>query len=389
MFNISELAKSVGLSRSALLYYEKLGLLKGQRQRNGYRVYSDADRQRLLLLQRLQAGGLSLKECQECLDGKIDRDALARRLQTLEAEIEAKNRSLALLTALLGRDSLKAWHEEVERVAPDLHRDWLMTQGFSSEDAARVALLSKDMNDHDRYMAAFTEIFSELDYWGPGSQQATERALAALPFQPERVLEIGCGNGVATLILAAQTRAQITAIDADEGALVRLRKRAASAGCTDRIDARRMDMARLAVPDLPYDVIWAEGSAYIIGVERALAAWRPMLRQRGVLVFSDMVWCTDQPSEEVRQFWASEYPAMTTVSQRLRQAPRAGYGVLAHFDMGQAALDTYYAPLEARVRDLEARMAGTRVLDDLRRELRTYHKGNGQFGYEMFVLERR
>lgn len=50
MFNISALAKSVGLSRSTLLYYEKLGLLNGQRQQNGYRVYSDADRQRLLLL---------------------------------------------------------------------------------------------------------------------------------------------------------------------------------------------------------------------------------------------------------------------------------------------------------------------------------------------------
>jgi DNA-binding transcriptional MerR regulator len=33
MFNISELATSVGLSRSTLLYYERLGLLQGQRHR--------------------------------------------------------------------------------------------------------------------------------------------------------------------------------------------------------------------------------------------------------------------------------------------------------------------------------------------------------------------
>ncbi len=389
MFNISALAKSVGLSRSTLLYYEKLGLLNGQRQQNGYRVYSDADRQRLLLLQRLQAGGLSLKECQECLDGKIDRDQLGRRLETLKAEIEAKTRSLELLTALLGGDSLKAWHEEVERLAPDLHRDWLMTQGFSSEDAARVALLSKDMNDHERYMAAFNEIFSELDYWGPGSRQTTEKALAALPFRPESILEIGCGNGVATLVLAAQTGARITAIDTDAGALARLHTRAASAGLPDRIDARCLDMARLPVPDRPYDAIWAEGSAYIIGVERALEAWRPMLRQGGVLGLSDMVWRTDHPSEDVRQFWASEYPAMTTVPPRLEQATRAGYRVLTHFDMGRSALDTYYQPLEARLRDLEGRLEGTRVLEDLRRELRVYHEGRGQFGYEMFVLERR
>ena len=44
MYQISELAESVGLSRATLLYYEKLGLLKGKRQANGCRVYSDADR---------------------------------------------------------------------------------------------------------------------------------------------------------------------------------------------------------------------------------------------------------------------------------------------------------------------------------------------------------
>ena len=57
--------------------------------------------------------------------------------------------------------------------------------------------------------------------------------------------------------------------------------------------------------------------------------------------------------------------------------------------MGQTALDTYYHPLEARLRDLQGRMEGARVLEDLRRELRAYHEGKGQFGYEMLVLQCR
>ena len=80
---------------------------------------------------------------------------------------------------------------------------------------------------------------------------------------------------------------------------------------------------------------------------------------------------------------------MTTVSSSLEQATRAGYRVLSQFEMGQCVLDTYYRPLEARLRELEGRMEGKRVLEDLRRELRAYHEGNGQFGYAMFVLERR
>ena len=39
LYRISELANQVGLSRTALLYCEKQGLLRGQRLSNGYRVY--------------------------------------------------------------------------------------------------------------------------------------------------------------------------------------------------------------------------------------------------------------------------------------------------------------------------------------------------------------
>jgi DNA-binding transcriptional MerR regulator/predicted O-methyltransferase YrrM len=385
---ISELAESVGLSRATLLYYEKLGLLKGKRQANGYRVYTDADRQRLRLLQQLQAGGLSLQECQACLDGKLDRVMLGQRLDTLEREIAEKTRSRDLLAALLGRGSLKDWHEEVERVAPDLHRAWLMSQGFSSAEAGLVALVSKDMNAHDAYMAGFMEVFADLDWWGPGTAEATRRALAMVPFAPATILEIGCGPGMATITLAEATEARITATDTAEVALDKLRARIAARGLTDRMAVQNIDMAAIPAPAQPWDVIWSEGSAYILGVEKALADWRALLRPGGVLVFSDMVWRTDRPDEAVRAFWATEYPAMTTPARRAAQARRAGYRVLGHFDMGRAAMETYYRPLAARLDAVEPVLAGTRVLDDLRREIAVNEAGSGQVSYEMFVLER-
>ncbi|MPQ94921.1 MerR family transcriptional regulator [Thioclava sp. JE_KL1] len=388
MYRISELAESVGVSRATLLYYEKPGLLHGQRQANGYRVYSDADRQRLRLMQQLQAGGLSLKESQACLDGKLDREMLNHRLETLEHEIAEKTRSRDLLAALLGRGSLKDWHEEVERVAPDLHRSWLMSQGFSSAEAGLVAMVSKDMNAHDAYMAGFMEVFSELDRWGPGTEAATLKALAALPFAPETILEIGCGPGMATMTLAEASMARFTATDTAELALDKLRARIAARGLNDRIEVQNVDMAVIPTPKRPWDVIWSEGSAYILGVEKALADWRALLRPGGVLVFSDMVWRTDKPEDEVRAFWAAEYPAMATPASRVAQAKRAGYRVLGHFDIGSEGMEAYYRPLAARLEALEADLAGSRVLDDLRREIAVFEAGRGQFGYEMFVLER-
>lgn len=388
MYQISELAESVGLSRATLLYYEKLGLLRGKRQANGYRVYSDADRQRLRLMQQLQAGGLSLQECRACLDGKLDHDLLGQRLAVLDAEIAEKTRSRDLLAALLGRSSLKDWHEETERVAPDLHRAWLMSQGFSSAEAGLVALVSKDMNAHDAYMAGFMEVFAGLDWWSPGTAKATRRALTMVPFVPETILEIGCGPGMATMTLADATVVRITATDTAEVALDKLRARIASGGFADRIKVQNVDMAALPTPDLPWDVIWSEGSAYILGVEKALADWRALIRPGGALVVSDMVWRTEEPDDDVRAFWATEYPAMATPATRIAQAKRAGYRVLGHFDIGPEGMETYYHPLAARLDALEPRLAGTRVRDDLRREIAVLEAGRGQFGYEMFVLER-
>ena len=111
MYQISELAKKVGLSRTALLYYEKQSLISGRRLENGYRVYSDKDVQRVRLIQQLQAGGLTLQECKICLEAKVDRQLLQNRLKSLDEEIEQKQKSRTLLAAMLGEGDLKAWHE--------------------------------------------------------------------------------------------------------------------------------------------------------------------------------------------------------------------------------------------------------------------------------------
>ena len=49
VYRISELASLVGLSRTALLYYEKLNLISGKRLENGYRAYSERDLQQVRL----------------------------------------------------------------------------------------------------------------------------------------------------------------------------------------------------------------------------------------------------------------------------------------------------------------------------------------------------
>lgn len=198
MYRISELGLQVGLSRSTLLYYEKLGIIKGLRQENGYRIYTDADMQRLKLLQQLQAGGLTLKECQACLEAKLNRQDLQKRLETLDHEIAQKQKARSLLASLLGGSSMRDWHQSVEKVAPAAHMNWLMQQGLDEKQALRLKWLSKDMNEHEHYMADFEEIFFGLQRLGPGDNADSLRALSFVPKQGGRLLDIGCGKGVTT-----------------------------------------------------------------------------------------------------------------------------------------------------------------------------------------------
>ena len=135
MYRISELASLVGMFRTALLYYGKLGLITDKRLESGYRVYTDKDLQQVRLIQHLQNGGLSLAEFKSCLESKLDMSVLSARYEALEREIEQKQRSLNLLAGLLGKETGKPWYETLSEIAPDAHLDWLKIQGFNEKQA--------------------------------------------------------------------------------------------------------------------------------------------------------------------------------------------------------------------------------------------------------------
>ncbi len=388
MYRISELAEQVGLSRATLIYYEKIGLIKGRRQANGYRIYSDRDVQRLHLIQQLQAGGLTLKECQACLNAKVERQVLLNRLHQLDEEIAQKQQSRQLLAALMGEGELTEWHEQVDKIAPDAHLDWLIKKGFDEKNALRLKWLSKDMNSHQAYMAEFMRVFDTLDRWGPGSEAETLKALAQVPISPKAILELGCGRGIATTVLAQNCNAHITAVDNDEPALTRLMDRARATGVAERITTCCASMTDLPFEPESFDLIWAESSAYVMGVTNALKQWRNLLKQDGVLVISDLVWQTQTPDEEVRVFWEKEYPDLVTAEERLQQATAAGYRVIDSSALSKQAWQAYYEPLEMRVNDLKAKMADSTALRDIQTELNIYHNYLGQYGYQMFVLQR-
>ena len=225
-------------------------------------------------------GGLTLKECKACLEAKIERDLLQQRLSVLDQEIIQKQQARELLAALLGEGDMKAWHTSLDEDAPDAHLHWLQTQGFNEKEALRLKWLSKDMNEHELYMQDFMKVFETLDRWGPGHSDETLKALNALPTEPSRILEIGCGKGLATEVLAKNSHATITAIDNEESALARITERLQNEAFFDRIEPVCASMTDLPFEANSSDLIWAEGSAYIMGVTKAFTRVETVTRKR-------------------------------------------------------------------------------------------------------------
>jgi len=114
---ISELGSRYGLSRSTLLYYDKLGLLRAKNRSGGnYRLYSQLDVDRLAQVCLYRKMGIPLKEIQRLLEHKghtarRSREILSRRLETLESEIESLQAQQRQIVALLdGLSSMKPAH---------------------------------------------------------------------------------------------------------------------------------------------------------------------------------------------------------------------------------------------------------------------------------------
>jgi MerR family redox-sensitive transcriptional activator SoxR len=88
---IGEVAKAAGLRKSAIRYYEKIGLLPEAERVSGQRVYDRSVLRRLSLIDVSQRAGLTLDEIRDLLDAGTE--PISEQLQELATrklpEVEA------------------------------------------------------------------------------------------------------------------------------------------------------------------------------------------------------------------------------------------------------------------------------------------------------------
>jgi len=244
------------------------------------------------------------------------------------------------------------------------------------------------MNEQEAYMQDFLSIFETLMCWGPGSEADTTKAYDLIGLEPKEILEIGCGNGISTMVLAGLSAARITATDSQQSALDKLEKKINDKQLADRVVTQCVSMSQLGFTNYRFDLIWAEASIYIMGVENALKQWKPLLKERGMLVFSDLVWLTQTPSAAAKKFWRAEYPDMQDVDSRLCQIADARYQVKETFTISERAWVNYYEPLKKRLAEVAVTIANSQAVADIQTEINLYEKHLGEFGYQFFIVQK-
>lgn len=172
MYTVGQLGKLFGLSRSALLYYDAIGLLSpSARSSSNYRLYSDADVRRMERIMTYRDAGLSLDVIGELLqaDSASAPVVLERHLHEVnmevarlrqqqhviakllgDAEVLRKSRSMnkeqwvALLASTgLSEAGMEKWHMEFEKMSPDAHQDFLESLGIPQEEIALIRQFSR------------------------------------------------------------------------------------------------------------------------------------------------------------------------------------------------------------------------------------------------------
>lgn len=163
---ISRVARQFSLSRSTLLYYDRIGLLRAnQHSRAGYRLYDANAVERLRRIVELRSAGMTLATVKQVLETSTPlADALEQQVALLNrqlAQLRAQQR--VVLTLLQSRSAarrarsmskeswtrmfrsigltdtdMRQWHAHFERTMPEAHQDFLESLGLDASEVRRI-----------------------------------------------------------------------------------------------------------------------------------------------------------------------------------------------------------------------------------------------------------
>jgi ubiquinone/menaquinone biosynthesis C-methylase UbiE len=202
----------------------------------------------------------------------------------------------------------------------------------------------------------------------------TRKAFRMLPqLDKPRILDIGCGSGMPTMELARLSNGEVVGLDIDQDMLDVLRGNIEKAGLSDRVKVVNRSLLDMEFPDESFDIIWAEGSIFVVGFKKGLQEWKRLLKPGGFMMVHD---------------------ERGNVEEKLEQISDCVYELVGYFELD---VDTwraeYFVPLEKLVFEARAKYAGDpgvlEALRDAQQELDMFKDNPERNSSVCFVMRKR
>jgi len=239
------------------------------------------------------------------------------------------------------------------------------------------------------------EIHKDMPRQGAGRNKYTKKAFEMIPkINTSLILDIGCGPGLQTIYLAKISKGNVIGIDIHQPYLDNLNKLAERDDLQDKIKTIKMSMMEMDFPEEHFDIIWAEGSIFVIGFENGLKQWKKYIKPNGFLAVHEMTWLKDNPPKELNDWWQKVYPEIKTIDEDLKIIDKCGYKLLGHFALPEDAWwDLYYTPLEKRLKVLKEKYKDNLKFQEAIRleeeEIELFRKYNEWYGSVFYVMQKK
>jgi cyclopropane fatty-acyl-phospholipid synthase-like methyltransferase len=239
------------------------------------------------------------------------------------------------------------------------------------------------------------EIHKDMPRQGSGRDEYTQKAFEMIPvIKQPKILDIGCGPGMQTIKLAKLSDGEIIGIDIFQQYLDQLQQLIERENLQDRVKAIKQSMFEIKYPEEFFDIIWAEGSIFVMGFEKGLSEWKKYIKPNGYLAVHEMAWLKENPPKEISDYWKRVYPDITTIEDNLRIIEKCGYKILGYFPLPEDAWwDLYYTPLEKRLKDMRLKFKDNpkamEMIEEEQLEIDLFRKFNSWYGSVFFVMQKQ
>ena len=247
-------------------------------------------------------------------------------------------------------------------------------------------------NKQPTTLELIVEVHAGLERQGPGSPEVTIKALNFLDNlnNISRVLDLACGTGGQTMILAQNTTGNIIGVDICPAFINIFNDNAKKLNLQDRVTGIVGSMEDLSFQKEEFDLIWSEGAVDSIGFEKGIGYWNRFLKKNGYIAVTCPSWFTDERPAEIEKFWVDATHGLGTIWHNISIMQKTGYSFVAAFVLSEKCwTENYFIPREAAEKVLLEKYDGNKAVEAYvendKYEVELYSKYKQYYGYVFYI----